>query len=88
MRSFQQILCKGRENLHLRNRDMIDMEREKSSGTGGKTQEKAAYSGMCQTAAVRELRKKEELGASRGKKLQCRQQGEDLEPERKALGFH
>ena len=78
--------CEDEKNHHLGNRDMIDIERESLQKLAGETEKKLhLLSCAKQQQTVEE--EKEELDLLREKITAARQQGEDLEPERKALGF-
>ena len=74
------------KNLHLGNRDMIDMERENLQERAAETEEKLHVL-ACARQQQSVAEEKEELDLLREKIKAARQQGADLEPERKALGF-
>lgn len=74
------------KNLHLSDRDMIDMERENLQEEAAKTKEKLHIL-ACARGQQSVNEEKTELELLREKIAVARQQGEDLEPERKALGF-
>lgn len=74
------------KNLHLSDRDMIDMERENLQEEAAKTQEKLHIL-ACARGQQSVNEEKGELELLREKIAVARQQGEDLEPERRALGF-
>ena len=74
------------KNLHIGNRDMIDMERENLQGQAAQT-EKKLHILECARQQQSVSEEKEELDILREKIIVARQQGADLEPERKALGF-
>lgn len=78
--------CEDEKNRHLSNRDMIDMEREHLQNQADKTEEKLHIL-LCAKAQKSVAEEQEELELLREKIAVARQQGEDLEPERKALGF-
>lgn len=73
------------KNLHIGNRDMIDMERENLQGQAEQT-EKKLHILECARQQQTVSEEKEELELLREKTAVARQQGADLEPERKALG--
>ena len=78
--------CEDEKNHYISDRDMIDMERETLLRQESETEEKLhLLSCARQQQTVEE--EKEELDLLREKIAVARQQGEDLEPERKALGF-
>ena len=58
------------KNLHVGNRDMIDMERENLQVQAEQTEE-ASYSPMCQTAGFC-VRRKRGTGLSQGENRGCR----------------
>lgn len=74
------------KNLHLSDRDMIDMERENLQEEAAKTQEKLHIL-ACARGQQSVNEEKGELELLREKIAVARKQGEDLEPERRALGF-
>ena len=74
------------KNLHLSDRDMIDMERENLQEEASKIK-KNLHILICARGQRAADEEKEELELLREKIAVARQQGEDLEPERKALGF-
>ena len=74
------------KNLHLGNRDMIDMERENLQEQAAETEDKLHVL-TCARQQDSVTEEKEELEFLREKIKAARQQGADLEPERKALGF-
>ncbi len=74
------------KNLHLGNRDMIDMERENLQEQAAETEDKLHVL-ICARQQDSVTEEKEELELLREKIKAARQQGADLEPERKALGF-
>ena len=74
------------KNLHIGNRDMIDMERENLQGQAEQT-EKKLHILECARQQQSVSEEKEELDILREKLAVVRQQGVDREPERKALGF-
>ena len=74
------------KNLHISNRDMIDMERENLQGQAEQA-EKKLHILECAKQQQSVSEEKEELDLLREKIAVARQQGADLEPERKALGF-
>ena len=84
--SSQVYECEDEKNLHIGNRDMIDMERENLQEQEEQTRKKLH---ILQCARQQHLvsEEKEELVLLREKIQVARQQGEDLEPERKALGL-
>lgn len=83
--SSQFYAFENEKNLHLGNRDMIDMERENLQRRAAETEEKLHILACArQQEAVTE--EKTELALIREKIRAARQQGADLEPERKALG--
>ena len=74
------------KNLHIGNRDMIDMERENLQVQAEQT-EKKLHIFQCARQQDSVSEEKEELNLLREKISVARQQGADLEPERKALGL-
>ena len=74
------------KNLHIGNRDMIDMERENLQVQAEQT-EKKLHILQCARQQDSVSEEKEELNLLREKIAVARQQGADLEPERKALGL-
>ena len=73
------------KNLHLGNRDLIDMERENLQKQAVETEDKLHIL-TCARQQNSVAEEKEELDLLREKIKAARQQGTDLEPERKALG--
>lgn len=74
------------KNLHIGNRDMIDMERENLQVQAEQT-EKKLHILQCARQQDSVSEEKGELDLLREKIAVARQQGADLEPERKALGL-
>ena len=74
------------KNLHIGNRDMIDMERENLQVQAEQT-EKKLHILQCARQQDSVSEEKGELDLLREKIAVARQQGADLEPERKALGI-
>lgn len=73
------------QNRHLGNRDMIDMERENLQDQAAET-EKKLHILDCARQQQSVTEEQTELNLLREKIKVARQQGADLEPERKALG--
>ena len=73
------------QNRHLGNRDMIDMERENLQDQAAET-EKKLHILDCTRQQQSVTEEQTELNLLREKIKVARQQGADLEPERKALG--
>ena len=74
------------KNLHIGNRDMIDMERENLQVQAEQTENKLHIL-QCARQQDSVSEEKGELDLLREKIAVARQQGADLEPERKALGL-
>lgn len=84
--SSQVYECEDQKDFHTGNRDMIDMERENLTFQAEKVENRLhLLSCAKQQAAVQE--EQEDLDILRQKITLARKQGQDLEPERKALGF-
>lgn len=84
--SSQVYMCEDKKEFHISNRDMIDMERDSLKYEEEKTQEKLNLL-ICARQQISVNEEQEELDTIRQKISVARRQGEDLEPERRTLGY-